>query len=98
MALNQLQQAGWSVDLPAEERRTLIAAAFRDNYSEIIWLLQHYSRGVEEPKKSMRLALEYAKRAHADPVRSAQLMQSVERQTVLKRALEEDIKYFKKLR
>lgn len=98
MALKKLQQAGWSIDLPAEERRPLIAAAFRDNYLEIIWLLQHYSREVEDPKRSMHLALKYAQRTDANPVRSAQLIQNVERQTVLKRALEEDIKYFKKLK
>ena len=98
MAREKLQQAGWSVDLPGEKRRSLIGEAFKDNYWEIIWLLQHYSRGVEEPKRAMHLALKYAKRADANPVRSAQLMQDVERLTALKRAMEEDIKYFKKLK
>ena len=96
MALEKLQQAGWSVDLPSEERRSLIAAAFRHNYPEIIWLLQHYSRSVEEPKR--KHIARYAKKADINPVVKAQTIQYLERQIVLKRALEEDIKYFKKLR
>lgn len=98
MAREQLQQAGWSVDLPGEERRSLIGKAFKDNYWEITWLLQHYSRSIEEPKRAKDLALKYAKRADANPIRSAQLMQDVEKLTALKRAIEEDIKYFKKLK
>lgn len=97
MAREQLQQAGWSVDLPDEKRRSLIAAAFRHNYSEIIWLLKHYSRSVEETKNLKRTILRYPEKVNRKPW-EAEMVERVERQIPLKFALEEDIKYFKKLK
>lgn len=97
MAREQLQQAGWSVDLPDEKRRSLIATAFRRNYSEIIWLLKHYSRSVEEIKNLKRTILRYPEKVNRKPW-EAEMVERVERQILLKLALEEDIKYFKKLK
>jgi len=97
MAREQLQQAGWSVDLLDEERRSLISKAFKDNYWEIIWLLQHYSRSVEEIKNLKRTILRYPEKVNRKPW-EAEMVERIERQIPLKFVLEEDIRYFKKLK